>query len=175
MYVSSPNWIFDQVKVVTTNSRAKINANYISPESEWKPFGSLLSFIHILVAYFHFPFTMMRLDLGRNKGPCDYSKFASCTSYRKSFRSKQVPCSHNNTTVWVHILYIVNKSPTSQAVCYFWHLRVLHDHVSSIVDPRHTCTPERLETLDGTIDHNQMVQNIMHTHSRVIQKVKDSF
>ena len=42
------------------------------------PFGSLLSFIHIL--YFHFPFTVMGLDLGWNKGPRDCGKFASCTS-----------------------------------------------------------------------------------------------
>ena len=30
------------------------NANNISPNSEWKAFGSLLSFIHVV--YFHFPF-----------------------------------------------------------------------------------------------------------------------
>ena len=42
------------------------------------PFGSLLSLI--IIVYFHFPFTVMRLDLAWNKGPRDYSRFASCTS-----------------------------------------------------------------------------------------------
>ena len=39
-------------------------------------------------------------------------------------------CSHNYTAVWVHILYIVKKYPTSPVACYFC-IYVLQDHVSS--------------------------------------------
>ena len=62
-----------------------VNANNVAESLQKCPFGSLLSFIHIM--YCH----LMGLDLGWNKGPRVFSKFASCNLKGNNFNQNILP------------------------------------------------------------------------------------